>query len=182
MIYYDVIPATLVGDVYIAATSKGLCAVSVSSRTAAAFRAEVARMFPGERTERNPARLGPFRRQLDEYFGGKRTRFTVPIDLAAVRGPFRRRVLRELRTLPFGRVVTYGRLAARCGSPDAARAVGTAMATNPLSIVVPCHRVVRASGGLGGYSAGLPRKKKLLLHEGVEPTRSGLVKAGGRAP
>jgi methylated-DNA-[protein]-cysteine S-methyltransferase len=168
MIYYDLLPGTIIGDVFIAATKKGLCTVSVGRKTDARFRADLARNFPGEPVEKSPTRLGRYRRELDEYFRGKRQRFTVPIDLSAVRGPFQKKVLQRLRGLPFGHVLTYGQLAARCGSPRAARAVGTAMATNPLAVVIPCHRVVAASDGLGGYSAGLSKKKKLLAHEGIE--------------
>lgn len=180
MICHDLIPRTLVGDVFIAATAKGLCMVSIGEKTGGAFLAELKRRFPGERFENSPSRLAPYRRELEEYFRGKRTQFTSPIDLSGVRGPFQRKVLRHLHALPFGRVLTYGELAARSGSPGAARAVGTTMAANPLAIVIPCHRVVAASGGLGGYSAGLSRKKKLLFHEGVQPTRPSLIKAGGR--
>lgn len=168
MIYYGLMRGTIVGDVFIAATKQGLCAVSIGKKTDARFRADLARKFPGERFEKSPSRLGPYRRELDEYFRGRRERFTVPIDLSGVGGRFQRKVLHELRRVPFGRVLTYGELAARCGSPRAARAVGAAMAANPLAIVVPCHRVVAASGGLGGYSAGLSKKRKLLSHEGVD--------------
>ena len=178
MIYYDHIPRTLAGNVFIAASERGLCAVSVGKKTAVAFRKELSRMFPGEKFEGDPARLARYRRELEEYLRGTRKRFTVPIDLTAVHGSFRRKVLEKLYALPFGRVVTYGELAARSGSPGAARAVGTAMSTNPLAIVVPCHRVVASSGGIGGYSAGLALKRKLLVHEGVPPTRAGLIEAG----
>ncbi len=179
MIYHDLINNTLVGDVFVAATPKGLCAVSIGKKSTRAFQTELARIFPGEAIERNPTRLEPYKKELEQYFRRKRTRFTAPIDLSAVRSPFRRKVLRKLHALPFGRVLTYGELATRSGSPGAARAVGTAMATNPLAIVIPCHRVVAASGGLGGYSAGLSKKRKLLIHEGVQPTRSSLTRACG---
>jgi methylated-DNA-[protein]-cysteine S-methyltransferase len=181
MVCYDLIPRTLVGDVLVAGTTRGLCAVLIGRKTAGAFRAELARLFPGEKLERNPVRMAPYRKELKEYFDGKRKRFTAPIDLAAIHSPFQRKVLRKLHALPFGRVVTYGELAARSGSPGAARAVGTAMARNPLAIVIPCHRVVAASGGLGGYSGGLSKKKSLLIHEGVQPTRSSLIEAGAKS-
>jgi O-6-methylguanine DNA methyltransferase len=180
MIRYDVIARTMVGDVLIAATSEGLCAVLFVKSAGGALEKRLAAMFPGEPIRRDRRRLGRFRNEIEEYFAGKRSRFTMPIDLSAVRSPFQRKVLRKLRALPLGRVTTYGSLAARSGSPGAARAVGTAMSKNPVSVVIPCHRVVGAAGSLGGYGGGLSKKRTLLLHEGVAPTKSGLLKAGGK--
>lgn len=93
---------------------------------------------------------------------------TVPLDLLDLSPlpPFSRRVLEELSTLPFGTSISYGELAARVGNPKAARAVGSAMARNPFPLVIPCHRVLAATG-IGGYSLGLEQKKKLLAHESV---------------
>lgn len=180
MIHYDVIPRTMVGDILIAATHRGLCAVLFGKAAGGALDKRLSAMFPGESAARGRARLAPYRREIEEYFAGKRSRFTIPIDLSHVRSPFQRKVLRKLHALPFGRVTTYGDLAARSGSPGAARAVGTAMSKNPVALVVPCHRVVGAAGSLGGFSGGLSKKKTLLVHEGVTPTKSGLLKAGGR--
>jgi methylated-DNA-[protein]-cysteine S-methyltransferase len=180
MIHYDVITRTIVGDILIAATSQGLCAVLFGKSAGGALEKRLAATFPGEPVVRDRPRLGRFRKEIEEYFAGKRSRFTMPIDLHAVRSPFQRKVLRKLHALPFGRVTTYGDLAARSGAPGAARAVGTAMSKNPVALVVPCHRVVGAAGSLGGFSGGLSKKKTLLLHEGVAPTKSGLLKAGGK--
>lgn len=180
MIHYDFMSGTMVGNVCLAATGKGLCAVLVGDRSKKAFKDALARMFPEETFSEDAKKLKTYRRELEEYFSGKRTRFTVSVDLCAVRGPFRRKVLKKLFALPLGRVISYGALAKQSGSPGAARAVGTAMSTNPISLVIPCHRVVGAGGGLGGYTGGLPRKKKLLAHEGVEPTRANLTRAGKR--
>ena len=121
------------------------------------------------RIRRAPNALVAEHRQLDEYFEGRRRRFEVEIDWTLVRG-FRLEVLQELVAVPFGQVITYTELAARTGRPRAVRAVGSAMATNPLPIIVPCHRVLRTGGGLGGYSGagGLETKRWLLVHEGVE--------------
>lgn len=180
MIYYDFIPRTVIGNALIAATDRGLCAVLIGGKAKRSFEKKLTGMFPGETLQENPGRMRCYRKELSEYFSGKRTRFTQPVDLRAVRSPFRRRVLRKLYRLPFGRVISYGALASQSGSPGAARAVGTAMATNPLSIVIPCHRVVASSGGLGGYGGGLSNKRKLLRHEGIEPTRSNLLRAARR--
>lgn len=117
-----------------------------------------------------PARLDAVRRELDEYFEGRRQRFDLALDRRLSRG-FRAEVLQALEQVDFGRTVSYLELAAATGSPRAARAVGTAMATNPIPIVVPCHRVLRTGGHLGGYGGGLDAKRWLLTHEGVEPPR-----------
>ena len=114
-----------------------------------------------------PHRLDPARRELDEYFAGQRRSFDLPLDWRLARG-FRRAVLERLfADVPFGVTVSYLDLAARAGNPKASRAVGTAMATNPLPIVVPCHRVLRTGGGLGGYGGGLEAKRHLLALEGA---------------
>jgi len=106
------------------------------------------------------------RDELDRYFDGKLKRFTVPVDLSVAQG-FRRRVLEAAARIPFGSVSTYREVAEKAGSPRATRAAGNALGSNPIPIVVPCHRVVRTGGGLGGYAGGLDRKVKLLTIEGV---------------
>ncbi len=106
--------------------------------------------------------------ELDEYFAGRRTAFTVALDRSARRG-FRGEVLTALETVPYGETVTYGELAGMAGRPLASRAVGTAMATNPLPLVVPCHRVLAAGHRLGGYGPGPALKEQLLRLEGSWP-------------
>ena len=103
--------------------------------------------------------------QLREYFDGQRTDFNVPIDRSERLG-FRGEVLTALEHVPFGATVTYGQLAVRAGRPKAARAVGTAMATNPIGIIVPCHRVLPSGGGIGQFGGGVPAKEWLLRREG----------------
>jgi len=105
-------------------------------------------------------------RELDEYFHGERRHFTVPVDLSLVSG-FRREVLEILRGVPFGVVISYGELARRAGRPLAARAVGGAMRSNPIPLLVPCHRVGASDGSLGGFSGGLDVKRKLHEIEGI---------------
>jgi methylated-DNA-[protein]-cysteine S-methyltransferase len=103
--------------------------------------------------------------QLEEYFAGRRTAFTVPLRLD---GPaFERRVWDALLEIPHGSTASYGEIAERIGAPGRARAVGGANARNPVSIIVPCHRVIGADGGLVGYGGGLERKRALLAHEGA---------------
>jgi methylated-DNA-[protein]-cysteine S-methyltransferase len=112
-----------------------------------------------------PRRLDEPRRELDEYFAGRRSEFEVPIDWQLMRG-FGKRILEITAAIPFGSVSTYGKVAAEAGSPRAARAAGNALGANPMPIVVPCHRVLHANGGLGGYTGGLDRKRTLLAIEG----------------
>jgi methylated-DNA-[protein]-cysteine S-methyltransferase len=114
-----------------------------------------------------PARLEGVRRELDEYFTGRRTRFDLPVDLRLVGGRFGRRVLERTAEIPFGDVLTYTEVAARAGSPRGSRAAGNALGANPIPIVVPCHRIVAAGGKLGGYTGGLERKRALLAVEGL---------------
>ena len=123
--------------------------------------------------------LDPVRRELDEYFAGRRTGFDLPVDLGAARG-FGRRVLAAARKIPYGRVQSYREVAAGAGNAAATRAAGNALGANPVPIVVPCHRVVRTGGGLGGYTGGLDRKRFLLALEGVEPETAGAGQAGRR--
>lgn len=110
--------------------------------------------------------LDEARRQIDAYFAGTLSDFDLPLDLSSL-SLFARRVLRTLRKVPCGSTLSYGELARKAGSPGAARAVGGVMAANPLPILIPCHRVVPASGGLGGYSGGegSSSKRWLLEHE-----------------
>ena len=114
----------------------------------------------------SPARLDPVARQLEEYFAGRRQQFDLPIDWSLSRG-FARRVLRATSDVPYGTATTYTDIAGRAGSPLAVRAAGNALARNPVPIVVPCHRVLRVGGGLGGYAGGLERKRFLLELEGA---------------
>ena len=112
-------------------------------------------------------------KQLAEYFSGRRVRFTAQLDLSSL-NPFAKKVLRALARVPYGRTITYGQLAKRVGSGDAARAVGNVMAQNPVPIIVPCHRVVASGGSLGGFSApgGLALKRRLLSLESVDLRRT----------
>lgn len=111
-----------------------------------------------------PARLDDVARQIDEYFAGRRTTFDVEVDLRLAHG-FRRTVLDHLREVPYGATSSYGDLARAAGSPRAVRAVGSACATNPVPIVVPCHRVVRSDGTIGQYLGGTDAKRLLLALE-----------------
>jgi methylated-DNA-[protein]-cysteine S-methyltransferase len=114
------------------------------------------------------AALDQARRELERYFTGKRLVFDLPVDLTAL-SAFDRRVLAATARIPVGKVATYTDVAARAGNPRASRAAGNALHKNPVAIVVPCHRVLRTDGSLGGYGGGLPVKEWLLRHEGALP-------------
>lgn len=156
---------TPVGELLVAASERGVCRIEfdpVPDRTAEAL----ARVF-GTRVLRAPRRdVERARRELEEYFSGRRQAFDLAVDVR-VAGVFAREVLEQLARVPFGRTTTYGSLAARAGRPKAARAVGTVMNRNPIPIVLPCHRVVGATGSLVGYAGGLERKVALLRLEGA---------------
>jgi methylated-DNA-[protein]-cysteine S-methyltransferase len=112
-----------------------------------------------------PARLDPVRRELDEYFSGKRQDFDVPLDWTLTHG-FTQRILRATAKVPYGQVSTYRQMATKAGNAKAVRAAGNALGANPIPIVVPCHRILRTGGSLGGYGGGPERKEFLLRLEG----------------
>jgi len=114
-----------------------------------------------------PEHTDTIRRELDDYFAGRLRRFSTRIDWSLVHG-FATGVLRTTARVPFGELTTYGEVASGAGSPRAARAAGNALGSNPIPIVVPCHRVVHADGSLGGYTGGLDRKRFLLSLEGSD--------------
>ena len=155
---YD-IADTPVGPLLVAVSEFGLCRISYDPEPDRQVE-ELARTF-GSRILRAPRPLDPVKRELDEYFEGRRHEFDLPIDLRG-RSDFSRLVLEQLARVPYGEVTTYGSLAARSGRPKAARAVGTIMNRNPIPIVLPCHRVVGSTGSLVGYGGGLDRKRLLL--------------------
>jgi methylated-DNA-[protein]-cysteine S-methyltransferase len=113
-----------------------------------------------------PDRVDDVRRELDEYFTGRREHFDVPLDWTLT-SPFQREILRATFAIPCGQTRTYGEIAAEAGSPGAARAAGTALGRNPIPVIVPCHRILRGGGALGGYTGGLDRKRLLLGVEGA---------------
>jgi methylated-DNA-[protein]-cysteine S-methyltransferase len=160
---YDFVDSPI-GELLVAASRRGLCRISFDPEPEREIEA-LARGF-GARVLHSPRPLDAARRELDEYFEGRRHDFDLPVDLEWVPA-FQRSVLDELVRVPFGHLETYGGLAARIGRPRAARAVGGALNRNPVPIVVPCHRVVGASGSLTGYGGGLERKRALLGLEGA---------------
>ena len=161
---YTVHPSPI-GELLLAATDRGLALVEFRGSGAGvdgALERHAREVSP--RVVRAPARLAAVARQLDEYFAGTRQAFDLPLDLRLAHG-FRRTVLDHLLAIGFGRTASYAEVAAASGSPRAVRAVGSACAHNPVPVVVPCHRVLRSDGSLGGYAGGLEVKRFLLTLE-----------------
>jgi len=153
------------GTLLLAATPRGLVRVGLPNQDADELLQDLsARVSP--RVLEAPGRLEEARRELDLYFEGDLDRFELPLDWSLSAG-FRRRVLRAIDRIPYGQTRSYTEMAKRAGNERAVRAAGTACGSNPLPLVVPCHRVLRSGGALGGYGGGLPMKRALLELEGV---------------
>ncbi|MFM2484198.1 methylated-DNA--[protein]-cysteine S-methyltransferase [Celerinatantimonas yamalensis] len=149
--------ATLLGDVTIQTCERGISGIWFETQTT----------LPddlGRRNDQHPMLVAVIL-QLNEYLAGKRTRFTLPVVMTGT--PFQRSVWQALMTIPFGETRTYQQLANAIGHPRAVRAVGAANGRNPISIIVPCHRVIGSNGKLTGYAGGVERKAALLQLEGV---------------
>ncbi len=154
---------TPVGTLLLAATEKGLVRVAYAREDHDLVLDRLATDV-SPRVLHAPGRLDTVAREIDEYFAGRRNAFDVPLDFQLSHG-FRRVVLSYLPRIGFGQTASYAAIAAAAGSPKAVRAVGTACATNPLPVVVPCHRVVRSDGAIGQYVGGTDAKKALLTLE-----------------
>ena len=166
MRYYDSYESPH-GRMLLVATEEGICGVFFNGQ----------KYFPQKEKEwrRNPqhAPLKQAKRELAEYFAGKRRRFDVALDPDGT--PFQRSVWKAISRVGFGKTITYGTLAAKAGCPGSARAAGAATGRNPISIVVPCHRIMGSNGSLTGYAGGLGRKRALLALESLQrPLNSGL--------
>jgi methylated-DNA-[protein]-cysteine S-methyltransferase len=154
------------GPLVVAGTPRGLVRLAY---TGARGEDEVIEDLAGKLSPRvleAPERLDEVRRELEEYFEGRRAEFDLPIDWSLSRG-FTGKVLRQTARIGFGKTSTYAEVASRAGSPRAVRAAGNALGANPIPVVVPCHRVLRTGGALGGYTGGIERKEFLLRLEGV---------------
>jgi methylated-DNA-[protein]-cysteine S-methyltransferase len=148
------------GPLLVAATDRGLVMIAYATEGFDERLALLAREV-SPRVLEAPRRLDRARRELDEYFAGRRRAFDLPVDWSLVRG-FAREVLRATAAIPYGGWSTYGAVAAAAGSPRGSRAAGNALGSNPIPIVIPCHRVLRAGGAMGGYTGGADRKRLLL--------------------
>ena len=154
------------GRMFTAATSKGVSRLTWEEMGEDEFLDSMAERFPGRPLIRDAEALEEVEREVTEYLRGERSEFDMELDLSAL-SEFERQVLEELtEAIRFGQVIPYSTLAERIGKPKAARAVGNAVGSNPVPIIVPCHRVVRLDGSLGGYGGGIEFKEKLLEIEG----------------
>jgi methylated-DNA-[protein]-cysteine S-methyltransferase len=165
----DIAYATLdspLGTLLVAVTPKGL--VRLAYLDGGEEEADVLEQLAADVSPRvlaSPRKLDEPRRELDQYFNGRRRQFDVPLDWQLTRG-FARRVLEATARIPFGATATYKQVATEAGSPRGFRAAGNALGSNPIPIIVPCHRILHSGGGLGGYTGGLDRKRVLLAVEG----------------
>jgi methylated-DNA-[protein]-cysteine S-methyltransferase len=155
--FYDTFP-TPAGDFSVALNATGAVIA-----TAFGGLPELRERFAPDEIIRDPARAAVVRREVDEYFAGTRSRFTSPLSPSGT--PFQQSVWAALVRIPFGETRSYGQLAAEIGKPEAARAVGRANATNPICLLVPCHRIIGADGALTGFAFGEDIKRQLLDHE-----------------
>ena len=166
----DVAYATMdspIGVITVASTPAGLVTLGLPNRDPDEVVEDLAaRISP--RVLEAPARLDGVRRELDRYFEGRLRDFDLPLDWQLTKG-FRRRVLRQTVRIPYGETLSYKQVAAKAGNERATRAAGSALGSNPIPIVVPCHRVLRTGGALGGYGGGLEVKEQLLRLEGALP-------------
>jgi methylated-DNA-[protein]-cysteine S-methyltransferase len=152
------------GTLHAATTKRGLVRVAFPEESVESVLERLAqRLSP--RIVEAPASLDPVKRELDEYFAGRRRAFDIPLDWSLI-GPFGARVLHVTSEIPYGGVLSYTEVATEAGSPRGSRAAGNALGANPIPIVIPCHRVRRSGGALGGYGGGLNRKRFLLELEG----------------
>jgi len=166
---YEKSLSTAVGSITIQCSDRGIRAITLGgavksgrSRNGRGSTAEAASTANGQKAA--GARWAhQAARELEEYFAGRRSEFSVPLDLDGT--PFQKKVWKALRTIPYGETRSYGQIARQVGNPRGARAVGMANHENPVAIVVPCHRVIASDGGLGGYGGGLKKKSFLLWHE-----------------
>ena len=157
---------TPLGVVLVGATREGLVRLGLPAEDENRVLEQLAARISPRVLHASRESLTQTRRELDEYFGGHRREFGIPLDWRLT-GGFRREVLRATAEIPYGQTASYRDVATRAGSPGATRAAGSALATNPLPIVVPCHRVLSTGGGLGGYAGGLQAKTALLHLEGA---------------
>lgn len=148
----------------LAATDEGLCYVGTDHATMEDLIQTCTKQFGQCEVTENDEKLSPYKQQLIEYFDGKRETFTIPLHYKGT--PFQQSVWQALLEIPYGQTTTYSHIAAHIQNKKAIRAVGTTIGANPISIIIPCHRVIGKNGTLTGYSGGLDVKEKLLVHEG----------------
>lgn len=164
IIYWERRPSPL-GYLTVALSPQGICRLSFPNESPSEMVAALKAIFPQATMKENPGVAEEVFRQLNEYFAGKRCIFDLPLDLRGT--PFQLHVWQALRAIPYGTTCSYGDIARTIGRPRAARAVGRAIGSNPVGIIIPCHRVIGSRGDLRGFGGGLDIKEKLLRLEGA---------------
>jgi len=166
MLTYGIFYLDGLGNIGIVSSEKGVYRIFLR----VADKNEIVRKIEAkidQKISENTLKNVPFFEQIQSYWKGIRREFDLPLDWSAVSSPFSRRILQALQKIPFGKTISYQELGERAGYPRAARAIGRVMSRNPFPILVPCHRVLRKNGGLGGYTGGIDIKKQLLRIEGL---------------
>jgi methylated-DNA-[protein]-cysteine S-methyltransferase len=172
---YGVVESPL-GPLWIAVGPKGVLAIHYGAEPSALELARIVRTY-GPGILPDAKRADPVAREIDQYFAGKRRSFDVAVDLSTLTD-FQRRILTATARVGFGDVSTYAKVAAKAGSEQAARAAGQALGSNPIPIVVPCHRILASDGSLGGYAGGLEAKRRLLKLERGDVPAGGWIRRG----
>ncbi len=149
-------------SLYLATTEKGVCFIGRHFNDLAQW---LNKKHPGSKLIEDPGKIAAYANQLEEYFTGRRKVLDLPLDMMGT--SFQKAVWQELQKIPYGETASYAEIAERVGKPKAVRAIGGAVGANPILIAVPCHRVIRKSGELGGYREGLSMKRKLLKLENM---------------
>ena len=160
--------ASPLGHVLLAATERGICSVTLGA-SAAGLEAELRAEFSAAAVRRDDDGLRDYMRRIARYLAGGKSDFDLPLDIRAT--TFQRQVWNILRSIPYGATRSYSEIARRSGKPGAVRAVARAIATNPVALLIPCHRAIRKNGDLAGYRWGVARKSALLAQEGARKTR-----------
>lgn len=166
VLYYGQIKAPL--PLHLVVSEKGICYIGFENKGLDKIIVRLKKFQPNFRIIENEEKIAKYRNQLKEYLQGKRGEFDISFDIGGT--DFQESVWEALRKIPYGKTCTYGEIAAKIGRPKAVRAVGSAIGANPVSIIIPCHRVISKSGGLAGFGGGLQVKQQLLKIEGVAMT------------
>lgn len=165
-IYYAFLKSTPLGKVLVGASEKGLCFITFGTLTSHAMVQRLKNTFPNSEVTESYTKTAVYLDALRRYFKGDLDKFELPLDLQGINSPFQQTVYKQALKIPYGKVITYGELAQKIGKPGAPRAVGSALGRNRIPIVIPCHRIVAANGGLGGFTGGIEFKQRLLRIEG----------------
>lgn len=163
VLYYGQVESPLLLNIVV--SDKGLCYVGFENKDLGKIVQRVKKFRPQARLEENEEKIAQYKTQLIEYLNGERKQFDVTFDFGGT--PFQEAVWEALQAIPYGETCSYGDIAEKIGRPKAVRAVGSAIGANPISVIIPCHRVISKSGGLAGFGGGLSVKKKLLEIEEV---------------